>query len=49
MSVYRAERDLERKSKKLMMNFKMLFAIEFMKIIERKRLEEEKLKLQEEL
>lgn len=41
LSVYKAERDLDRKSKKLMMNFKKLFAIEFMKIIQRKKLENE--------
>jgi len=40
MTFYRAERDLDRKSKKLMMNFKKLFAIEFMKIVQRKRAED---------
>ena len=44
MSVYILQRDLERKSKKLMVNFKMLFALEFMKIVQRKRQEEEQLK-----
>jgi hypothetical protein len=36
LTVYRQERELDRQSKELMMNFKKLFVIEFMKMRERK-------------